>query len=194
VSAGFAFAVGALLCAREGLADATCVLSVLAPAGFGFVAAGFCFDAAPLFAAMVGVLLSIDDVGVLAVADALLSIDVAGLLAAADALLSVDAAGVLALFDASAFPASLVLRQSLNAAPLRPVHGAYDVEEAGGGGVAVLSGVLPVVWAPTAPAAANAVARSRTRGLNEDWFMQPPTESGDSRSCALFGLYPNNDS
>ena len=121
-------AVGVLLCGREllrGVAEATCVLSVLALvafAVFGFAADGFCAVVAAL-PALADVLLSIDGFGVLAVADALVSVDFAGVLAVAEALLSVDV-GVLALFDALAFKAVLALRQSLNAAPSMPMHGA----------------------------------------------------------------------
>ena len=123
----------------------------------------------------------------LAAADELLSIDVPPLLAA-DLLLSIDAlplvfadvlplievAGVLVLVDALVPAlAVLFLRHSLNASPSLPMHGADEVDEAGGGVVAVLvaDGVY-VDCAPTRPAAANAVAKSRARGLNRDWFIK----------------------
>jgi hypothetical protein len=132
-----------LLCVREllrGVADATCVLSVLAPAAFGFAAADLGAGVA-LPPAVADELLSSDDIGVLAVVEALLSMDVAGALALFDALVS-------ALAEASVFAVALV-----------------------GGEADVLAGVLSVVWAPTTPAAAIAVARRRIRGLNEDGFI-----------------------
>jgi len=188
------FCVRALL---RGVADATCVGLSFALAAFGFAVA-FGVVAAPVLGA--GALLSID-VLPLAVADLLLSIDALPL-AVADLLLSIDALplvvadellsvdvlplallDVLALVDAAGVlvPADalvpalavLFLRHSLNASPSLPMHGADEVEEAGGGVVAVLvaDGVY-VDCAPTTLAAANAVARSRARGLNTDWFIK----------------------
>ena len=134
-----------MLCVREllrGVADATCVLSVLAPAALalGFAAADFGAGAASL-PAVADVLLSSDDIGGLAVTEALLSIDVAGALAVVDALAPAPA-------EASVFAVALV-----------------------GGEADVLAVVLSVVWAATTPAAAIAVTRRRIRGLNEDWFI-----------------------
>ena len=124
----------------RGVADATCVLSVLGARGLRGLR-GVWFAQQPTLCAG-GALLP-------AVADVLLSID--------------DIGGALA----SAFPAAgwAVRRTSPAIA-----HGAYDVEGQGWR-MAVRSGVLPVVCAPTAPAAAIAVARRRIRGLNEDWFI-----------------------
>jgi len=79
------------------------------------------------------------------------------------ALLLVDALFVVAL---------LSLRQSVSAVPSIPLHGAGIAD---GDAVAVvdeadvLSDALPVVCALTTPAAANAVASSRVRGLNKDF-------------------------
>jgi hypothetical protein len=172
VSAGFDVAA-VLFCVRallRGVADATCVGLVFALAAFGFAVAIGVVAALPL--AVPDVLLSIDVP--LAVADVLLFIDVlpVGL---ADVLPLIGIAGVLVLVDALV-PAVAVLflflRHSLNAAPSLPMHGADEIEEAGGGVAVVLvaDGVY-VDCAPTTPAAANAVARSSARGLNRDWFI-----------------------
>jgi hypothetical protein len=130
-----ALAAGALLCVREvlpGVAEATCVESVLALADFGLLS----MDGAALDVWV----LSIDDAG-----------GVVRLLAAAVSLLS--------------------FRQSLNADPVRPVQGAYELLGMGAGVAAVLVDALSVVWAPAKPATANAAARSRALGLNGDEFI-----------------------
>jgi hypothetical protein len=144
--------------------------------------------AAALLLAVADVLLSID-VLPLGVVDLLLSIEVLPA-AVADVLLSID---VLPFFDAAGvlMPAdvpvpalaALFLRHSLNAAPSMPLHGADEIEEAEGGVVAVLvADVVSVDCAPTTPAAANAVERSRARGLNRDWFITTSYDSEEHRS------------
>jgi len=78
----------------------------------------------------------------------------------------------LVLVDALFVVALLSLRQSVSAVPSIPLHGAGIAD---GDAVAVvdeadvLSDALPVVCALTTPAAANAVASSRVRGLNKDF-------------------------
>jgi len=183
VSAGFDVAA-VLLCVRALLpdvADATCAL-VLALAAFGFAAA-FCVAAA-LLPAVIDVPVSVD---VLALAAADLLLSVAVLPEAAEERLSIDLlalalADVLPLVGGRGAPgladvpgpalAGLFLRHSLNAAPSMSLHGAEEVDK-GGDAVAVLvvAGVY-VDCALTTPAAANAVATSRTRDLNMYWFIR----------------------
>lgn len=158
MSAGFDVAA-VLFCVRallRGVADATCVGLAFALAAFGFAVA-------------IGVVAVLP----LAVPDELLSMDVLPT-ALVDVLPLIDVDGVLVLADALVPAlAVLFLRHSLNAAPSLPMHGADETEEAGGGVVAVLvaDGVY-VDCAPTTPAAASAVASSRARGLNRDWFIK----------------------
>ena len=182
MSAGFdvLFCVRALL---RGVADATCVGLSLTLAAFDFavafgavaalvLAAGVLLSADVLPLAAADLLLSIDSLP-LALAEELLPVDVPPL-ALGDVLPLIDVAGTLLPADAPVPAlAVLFLRHSLNASPSLPMHGADEVEEGGGGVVAVLlaDGVY-VDCAPTTPAAANAVARSRARGLNRDWFIK----------------------
>jgi hypothetical protein len=182
LSAGLEFAA-VLFGARAalpGVADATGAALAPALAAFGFAAAFGVVS--PLPAALADVLLSFDvpplaladlllcmEVLPAAAADALLSIDV--LPVPADALPFIDVVGVLVL-EAELVPAPAALfflRHSLNAAPSLLLHGADEIEEAGGGVVAglVADGAY-VDCAPTTPAAASAVARKRARGLNRD--------------------------
>jgi hypothetical protein len=102
----------------------------------------------------------VDGEEVLAPTEVLLLIDVAGVLAPAEACASAPVA------DAEP---GCCRRQSLRATPCRFAHGAYDMRD-GVSGVVVALGVVSVDCAPAAPAA-NAVARSRTRGLKRHWFM-----------------------
>jgi len=67
------------------------------------------------------------------------------------------------VFPVFALAGAFSLTQSVSAVPWRPEHAA--------GIVALVCGVegalaVPVVWAPSEPAAASAVATSRSRGLN----------------------------
>jgi len=209
VSAGFDLAA-ALFCVRallRGVADATCVELPFALAAFGFAAEFGVVTALPLAAA--AALLSIDVL--LAVVDMPVSIDVLPLafgdgLAAVDLLVSIDvlppafADGLvvvdLPLSDVAGAPvpddalAVLFFRHSLNAAPSLPMHGADEVDD-GGGVVAVLvvDGVY-VDCAPTTPAAANAVARSRARGLDRGWFMKASCQEWEYRSVNGPSLCP----
>jgi len=175
------FCVRALL---PGVAEETSGLA-LALAAFGFAAA-LCV-AAVLLPALIDVLVSVD-VLALAATDLLLSI---ALLppAAAEDLLSVDLLALaLALADVSPLIggrgapvladvpgralAGLFLRHSLNAAPSMSLHGAEEVDKDGAAGAVLVVDGLYVDCALTTPAAANAVATSRTRDLNTDWFIK----------------------
>ena len=82
------------------------------------------------------------------------------------------------LADALLFADALSLMQSVSAVPCNPAHdgGVIDVLTAGVDGGGVLLVAVPVVWAPSEPAAASAVATSRSRGLKKrlSSVMLPP--------------------
>ncbi len=81
------------------------------------------------------------------------------------------------LVDALLFADALSLMQSVSAVPCSPAH-ADGVDALGGVDGAVAA---PVVWAPTEPAAASAIAASRIRGLKKRFscFMLPPAIVGN---------------
>jgi len=131
-------------------------------------------DALPLPVGALPVVVGLSLFGVLP-----LFIDVPPLLVEAlllDALIPVVALSV--LVDALLPDAALSLMQSVSAVPCNPAHdgGVIDMLAAGVDGGGELLVAVPVVWAPSEPAAANAVATSRIRGLKKrlSSVMLPP--------------------